>query len=65
MVLQCFFTGKQQKAVIIFPLDLLCVTVQRNIPDGQSNTNYDIGNEIVYSTEVLKSNHCDYNHDPI
>ena len=27
----------------------------------QSNANYDLGNGIVYNTEVLKSNHCDYN----
>ena len=25
--------------------------------------NYSIGNEVIYSTEVLKSNLCDYN-DP-
>ena len=27
----------------------------------QSNGNYDLGNEIVYNTEVLKSNLCDNN----
>ena len=26
-----------------------------------SNANYDVGNEIIYKTEVLKSNLCDYN----
>ena len=26
-----------------------------------SNTNYDVGNEIIYNTEVWKSNLCDYN----
>ena len=24
-------------------------------------TNYDVGNEIIYNTEALKSNLCDYN----
>ena len=32
-----------------------------NIDNVQSNVNYDVGNEIVYNTEVLKSNLCDYN----
>ena len=31
------------------------------IVNDQSNTNYDVGNEIIYDTEVLKSNICDYN----
>ena len=29
-----------------------------NIANDQSNTNYDVGNEIIYNTEVLKSNFC-------
>ena len=32
-----------------------------NIVNDQSNANYDVGNEIIYNTEVLKSNLCDYN----
>ena len=32
-----------------------------NMVNDQSNANYDIGNEIIYNTEVLKSNLCDYN----
>ena len=32
-----------------------------NISNDQSNGNYDVGNEIVYNAEVLKSNICDYN----
>ena len=32
-----------------------------NIVNDQSNANYDAGNEIIYNTEVLKSNLCDYN----
>ena len=32
-----------------------------NIVNDQSNANYDIGNEIIYNTEVLKSNLRDYN----
>ena len=31
-----------------------------NIVNDQSNANYDVGNEIIYNTEVLKSNLCDY-----
>ena len=37
------------------------VTRKWNIVNDQSNTNYDIENEIIYNTEVLKSNLCDYN----
>ena len=37
------------------------VTRKWNIVNDQSNTNYDIANEIIYNTEVLKSNLCDYN----
>ena len=32
-----------------------------NMVNDQSNANYDIGNEIIYNREVLKSNLCDYN----
>ena len=32
-----------------------------NIANDQSNTNYDLKNESIYNTEVLKSNLCDYN----
>ena len=39
------------------------LTRKWNIVNVQSNANYDVGNEIVYNTEVLKSNLCDYN-DP-
>ena len=31
-----------------------------NIANDQSNANYDLGNEIIYNTEVLNSNLCDY-----
>ena len=37
------------------------VTRKWNIVNDQSNTNYDVGNEIIYITEVSKSNICDYN----
>ena len=37
------------------------VTRNWNIVNDQSNANYSEGNEIIYSTEVLKSNLCDYN----
>ena len=32
---------------------------QKNWIFDQSNANYDIGNQIFYNTEVLKSNLCD------
>ena len=32
-----------------------------NMVNDQSNANYDIANKIIYNTEVLKSNLCDYN----
>ena len=38
------------------------MTRKWNIVNDQSNANYDAGNEIIYTIEVLKSNICDY-HD--
>ena len=35
--------------------------IVKNIVNYQSNENYNVGNEIIYDTEVLKSNLCDYN----
>ena len=32
-----------------------------NVVNDQSKANYDVGNETIYNTEVLKSNLCDYN----
>ena len=32
-----------------------------NIINDQLNSNYNVGNEIIYNTEILKSNLCDYN----
>ena len=37
------------------------VTGKWNVGNDQSNANYDVGNKIIYNTEVLKSNLCDYN----
>ena len=37
------------------------VTRKWNIVTDQSSANYDVGNEIIYNTEVLKSNLCDCN----
>ena len=31
-----------------------------NIVSYQSNGNYDVGNEIIYNTEVLKFSFCNY-----
>ena len=45
-----FVSEKQQEAILNFFLDSLIVIA-----------NYDVGNEIIYNTEVSKSNICDYN----
>ena len=37
------------------------VTRKRNIVNDQSNTNYDVGNEVIYNTEALESNVSVYN----
>ena len=37
------------------------VTRKWNMVYNHSNANYDVGNEIIYKTEVSKSNLCDYN----
>ena len=37
------------------------MTRKRNIVSDQSNRNYNVGNEVIYNTEVLKSNLCDRN----
>ena len=37
------------------------VTRKWNISHDQSSANYDVGNEIIYNTEVVKSNLCNYN----
>ena len=34
---------------------------ENEITELQNYANYDVGNKIVYNTEVLKSNICDYN----
>ena len=41
--------------------DCKFVTRKWNIVNDQSNVSYNLGNEIIYNTEVLKSNFCDYN----
>ena len=38
------------------------VTRKRSIINYNLNANYDVGNEITYYKDVLKSNLCDYNH---
>ena len=37
------------------------VTRKWNIVSDQLNANYDVGNKIIYNTEILKSYLCDYN----
>ena len=36
------------------------VTRKCNIANNQWNENYDVENEMIYNTKVLKSNLCDY-----
>ena len=36
------------------------VTRKLNIVNDLSNANYDVGNEIIYNSEILKSNLCNY-----
>ena len=37
------------------------MTRKWNFVNDQSTTNYTVGNEIIFSTKVLKSNHCNFN----
>ena len=41
------------------------MTRKWNIVNDLLNANYEVGNEIIYNTEVLKSKLCDYNDDYI
>ena len=44
------------------PNDSKFVTRKQDIVNDNLKTNYGVGNEIIYNTEVLKFNLCDYNH---
>ena len=37
------------------------VTRKWNTVNNQSDTNYDVQNEVIYNTKVLKSNICSFN----
>ena len=37
------------------------VTRKWNIVNDQSKANYDVGNAVIYNTEVFETNLCDYN----
>ena len=41
--------------------DYKFVSRKWNSVNGNSKSNYGVGNEIIYNTEVLKSNLCDFN----
>ena len=43
------------------PNDSKFMTRKWNFVNTQSNESFYVGNEIIYNTEVLKSNLCDYN----
>ena len=47
------------------PSDSKFVARKWNIVNDQSNANYDLDKGIVYNTDVLKSNLCDYNNASI
>ena len=44
------------------PINSRFVTRKCNIVKYQSNSNYGVGNDFISSTEVLKSNLCNYNY---
>ena len=52
---------KHQKILNLLnePNDSKFVTEKWNIVNDQSIANYDVGNEIVYNTKILKSDLCD------
>ena len=54
---------QHQKILNLFKKAYDSKTVRRkwNIVNDISKANYNVGNEIIYNTEVLKSNLCDYN----
>ena len=54
---------KQQKILNLLneANDSKFVTRKWNIVNDHSNANYGVGNEMIFNTEVLKSNLCDYN----
>ena len=62
-----FITEKHQKTIFNFsqPMEhqkiLNLLNEASNIIYHQSNANYDVGNEIIYNTEVLRSNLCNCN----
>ena len=47
------------------PNDSKFMTRKWNIVNDQSEANYDVEKEIIYYTELLKSNLYDYNSDQI
>ena len=55
---------QHQKILNLFKKAYDSKTVRRkwNIVNGNSKANYNVGNEIIYNTEILKSNFCDYNY---
>ena len=44
--------------IVIQQFNSKFVTKKWNIVNNDQNANYDVGNEIIYNTEVLKSNLC-------
>ena len=41
--------------------DSKLLTRKWNIVNDQSNSSYDVGNKIIYNTEILKCDLCNYN----
>ena len=71
MVQQCFFIDEKQQKTILKHQKMLnslneasdskFLTRKWNIVSDHSNANYDVGNEVNYNAEVLKSNLFYYN----
>ena len=57
------YTIENQKILILLNevSDSKFITRKWNISNGKSNARYDLGNEVIYNTEVLESNLCYYN----
>ena len=61
IVTEQYFNGTSKKENCLNEAnDSKFMTRKWNNFNDQSNVNYDVGNEIIYNTEVLRSNLCDY-----
>ena len=61
MMVQQIFDLQKKLNLLNEANDSKVVPRKWNIVNDQSNANYNVRNGIIYNTEVLKSNLCDYN----